>query len=157
MVILLSWLECLRRSQWMRSQCGLSGYDLTWPPSCYEDSAVQWCSGCSSTSPMNDSHQPSSTRLSKNWRYRHCQYSKLIVGFIEREITFRLWPTHSSLEILLMFQIWHISIIFCPINDCSVATLGSYKCILIRFTVFPYRGLGDLAYLAVIFSFLVNI
>lgn len=35
-----------------------------WLRLCYEDSAVQWCSGCSPalksiTSPMNDSHQPS--------------------------------------------------------------------------------------------------
>lgn len=63
-VILLSWLECLRRDQWRRSQSGLSGYDLTWPPSCSENSAVQWCSGgCpdlkSITSPVNDLHQSS--------------------------------------------------------------------------------------------------
>lgn len=78
---------------------------------------------------------------------------------MEREITLTVspWPIYSSLEILLMFQIWRVCITFCPINYCSVATLGSYKCMLIRFTGFPYRGLGDLAYLVVMFSFLVNI
>lgn len=56
----------------------------------------------------------------------------IFVGLIERERTYTVgpWPLYSSVEMLLVCQIWHLWVIFRPINNCCVATWGSYICML---------------------------
>lgn len=149
----------LRRSQ--RFKCSsmvvsvVCGYNLVWPTSCYKDSAAQRCGRCSpalktNTSPTNDSYQPLNMQTGSLKKTEGTDATNVVTH--SKLIIFGLWvllkgklPIHFVLGLYKVhwkyFRCVKSGVLeWYSVNTCSVATQGSYICMLVRFTVFPYRG-----------------